>query len=60
MVHGWMRRVSKKIDQGEVKKGRHPTTSLRYMSSGLHAETGCRKVYAGEVSKKSHGSEGDD
>ena len=23
--------------------------SLRYMGSGLHAETGCRKVCAGEV-----------
>jgi len=24
---------------------------LRYMGSRLHAETGCRKVYAGEVSE---------
>jgi len=33
------------------KKGRHPPASLRYMGSGLHAETGYRKVYAGEVSE---------
>jgi len=37
--------------QGEGRKGRHPPTSLRYMGSGLHAETGCRTVYAGEVFK---------
>ena len=37
--------------QGEEKKGRHPTASLRYMGSRLHAETGCRKVYAGEVTE---------
>jgi len=35
--------------QGEWKKGRHPPASLRNMGSGLHAETGCRKVYVGEV-----------
>ena len=33
------------------KKGRHPPAFLRYMGSRLHAETGCRKVYAGEVSE---------
>jgi len=31
--------------------GMHPPASLRYMGSGLHAETGCRKVYDGEVFK---------
>ena len=35
--------------QGKEKKGRHPPASLRYMGSRLDAETGCRKVYAGEV-----------
>jgi len=33
------------------KRGRHPPAFLRYMGSRLHAETGCRKVYAGEVSE---------
>jgi len=53
MVHGRVRRVSKKQDlyQGEEKKRRHPPAFLRYMGSRLHAETGCRKVYAGEVSE---------
>jgi len=46
-----MRRVSKKIYQGEGKKGRHPPAFLNYMGSRLHAETGCRKVYAREVSE---------
>jgi len=50
MVHGWMRRVSKDLYQGEEKKGRHPPAFLLYMGSRLHAETGCRKVYAEEVS----------
>jgi len=47
MVHGWMRRVSKSLEdlyQGEGEKGRHPPAFLRNMGSGLHAETGCRKV----------------
>jgi len=35
--------------QGEGKKGRRLPASLRYMGSGLHAETGCRKVCAREV-----------
>jgi len=39
----------KDLYQGEEKKGRHPLASVRYMGSGLHAETGCRKVYAGAV-----------
>jgi len=34
--------------QGEETKGRHPPAFLRYMGSRLHAEIGCRKVYAGE------------
>jgi len=47
-----MRRVSKKTCIREKKKkGRHPPAFLRYMGSRLHAETGCRKVYAGEVSE---------
>ena len=33
------------------KRGRHPPAFLRYMGSRLHAETGCRKVHAGEVSE---------
>ena len=33
------------------KKGRHPPAFLRNMGSRLHAETGCRKAYAGEVSE---------
>jgi len=39
----------KDLYQGEEKKGRHPPAFLRYMGSRLHAETGCKKVYAGEV-----------
>ena len=39
----------KDMYQGEDKKGRYPPDSLLYMGSGLHAETGCSKVYAGEV-----------
>jgi len=37
------------VYQEEEKKGRHPPAFLRDMGSRLHAETGCRKVYAGEV-----------
>jgi len=51
MVREWMRQVSKDFYQGEDKKGRHPPSSLRYMGGGLHAETGCRKDYVGEVFK---------
>jgi len=40
-----------KLYQGEEKKGRHPPAFLRYMGSRLHAETGCRKVYVGELSE---------
>jgi len=46
-----MRRVSKRLYQGEENKGRHPPAFIRYMGSRLHVETGCRKVYAGEVSE---------
>jgi len=51
MVYGWMRRVSKKIVSRRRKKGMHPAAFLRYMGSRLDGETGCRKVYAGEVSE---------
>jgi len=44
-------RRQKDLYQVEDKKGRHPPAFLRYMGSRLHAETGCRKVYAGEVSE---------
>jgi len=43
-----MRRVSKRLESRRRKKG-ETSTFLRYMGSRLHAETGCRKVYAGEV-----------
>jgi len=52
MVHGWMRRVSKRLVSRTRQKGGYPPASLLYMGSGLHAETGCRKVYAGEVSER--------
>jgi len=32
-----------------IKEKEKRAASLQYMGSGLHAETGCRKVYAGEV-----------
>ena len=35
--------------QGEGKRGKHSPAFLRHMGSGLHAETRCRKVYAGQV-----------
>jgi len=42
--------LQKDLYPGEGKTGRpHPPASLRYMGSGLHIETGCKKVYAGEV-----------
>ena len=43
--------LQKDLFQGEEKQGRHPPSSLRYMGRRLHAETGCRKIYAGEVSE---------
>jgi len=49
--HGtWIDEESFRKTEGKGKKGRHPPASLRYMGSGLYAETGCRKVYhdAGE------------
>jgi len=49
MLHAWMREVQEDLYQEEGKKGRHPPASPRYMGSSLHAETGCRKFYAGEV-----------
>jgi len=41
----------KDLYQGEEKQGKHPPAFPWYMGSRLHAETGCRKVYAGEVSE---------
>jgi len=35
--------------QGEGRKGRHPPAFVWHMGNRLHAETKCRKVYAGEV-----------
>jgi len=51
MVHGLLRRlfgVSKRLVSRRKIKGEAPSI-LRHMVSGLHAETGCRKVYAGEI-----------
>jgi len=31
------------------EKGRYPPAILRHTGSRLHAETGCKRVYAGEV-----------
>ena len=48
----WMDEESfKKTCIKEEKKsaGIHQPAFTRHMGSGLHAETGCRKVYAGEV-----------
>jgi len=50
MAHGWMRRVSKRLVLRRKKKREAPTI-LRHMGSGLHAETGCKKVHAGDVFK---------
>ena len=63
MLHGWMRRVSKRLVlRRRKKKARHPPAFLLYMGSRLDIETGCRKVYIGEVYEwpKFHGSTGDD
>jgi len=46
-----MRRVSKRLVSRRRKKRRHPPAFLRYMGSRLHVETGCRLVYAREVSE---------
>jgi len=35
--------------QGEGTKRKHASTFPRHIGSGLHAETRCRKVYAGKV-----------
>jgi hypothetical protein len=42
------REIQKEFYKGGKKKGRHPA-SVQHMGSGLHAETGCRKIYAGKV-----------
>jgi len=47
-MDGWGE-FQKELYQGEGKKGRHPPVFLRHMGFGLHAETGFRKVYAGEA-----------
>jgi len=39
----------KDLYQGEDKKRRHPPAFPWHLGSGPHAETGCRKVYAGKV-----------
>jgi len=46
-----MRRGSKRLRlvSWRREKGEDSPASLRYMGSGLHAETGCRKVYVREV-----------
>jgi len=44
-------RFQKNLYQEEEKRGRHPSAILWHMGSGLHAETECRKVYAGKVFK---------
>jgi len=50
MVHGWMMRVSKQLSRKRKKGEASTSLSMAYgMGSGLHAETRCRKVYAGEV-----------
>jgi len=43
--------VFKTLVSRRRKKGRHSPASLWYMGSRLHTETGCRKVYAGQVSE---------
>ena len=47
-MDGW-REFQKALYQGEGNPGRHPQDFLRHMGSGLHAETGRRKVYAAKV-----------
>jgi len=47
-MDGWGE-FQKDLHQGEGKRGRYPPAILRHMGSRLHAETGCKKVYAGEV-----------
>ena len=54
LQHGtWMDEEGfKKTCIREKRKGGDiPSAFLRYMGSRIHAETGCRKVYAGEVSE---------
>ena len=47
-LDGWGE-FQKDLYQAERKRGRHPPAFLRHMGSGRHAETGCRRVYTGEV-----------
>jgi len=55
LQHGtWMDEESFKktfIKENEKRGGPQQPLRLRYKGSGLHAETGCRKVYAGEASE---------
>jgi len=37
------------LKEKEKRRGTHQLFRLRYMGSGLHAEIGCRKVYAWDV-----------
>jgi len=48
MVHRWMRKVSKRFVSRRRKKGETSTSLSTVHGSGLHAETGCRKGYAGD------------
>jgi len=60
-MDGWGE-FQKNLYQGEGKRGWHPPAFLQQMGSVLFAETGYRKVYAGEVFERQiffHGSEGD-
>jgi len=53
MIHGWTKRDSKRLVSRRREKGEGSTNFSKavvlHMGSGLHAETGCRKVYAGKV-----------
>jgi len=53
MIHGWTKRDSKRLVSRRREKGEGSTNFseavVLHMGSGLHAETGCRKVYAGKV-----------
>jgi len=49
-MDGWAE-FEKDLYPGEGKRGRYPPAFVWHMRSGLHAETGCWKVYAGEVSE---------
>jgi len=50
-VHGWMRRISKRLVSRRRKIWEISTILSKVRGSRLHAETGCRKVHAWEVSE---------